>query len=327
LQIRNNFYIFYLCGFSKSGVLWNHGFEKGSNFHTIIKQGVVIVSMKRKGLALLIILTACVPVLMAQTAGQGLNGMGLNGATGLYSVPNGRIGWGRTSNLGLDFGYHTIIGKNPVYDSDYKLNHIVKVNASLFKWVELTGAFDFQPKYAPPNTGNNDLIMGFKVQLPTSTTAVAVGGNFQALNLGNDIRDFSSFQVYVALTYAGTFFSMPAETTLAIGKTFGIGEHRRSFLGNDTDFDFGMGFDLILFPKAFHNVVHWITDFSNFSYSSNPWGVNPSVRGSLNTGIRLNLAALPALSKFKFLVDVMLADIFDKGRAFSLGIAFGLPLL
>jgi hypothetical protein len=283
--------------------------------------------MKRKGLALFIILMACVPVLMAQTADQGLNGMGLNGATGLYSVPNGRIGWGRTADLGLDFGYHTIIGKDSYYGGDNKLNHIIKVNASLFKWVELTGAFDFQPSYPQPYTDNNDLILGFKVQLPTSTTAVALGGNYQALNLGNEALDFSSFQVYVALTYTGTFFSMPAETTLAIGKTFGIGEHRKRFLGYDADLDFGMGFDLILFPSAFHNVVHWITDFSNFSYSSNAWAAKASYRGNLNTGIRLDLAALPALSKYKFLVDVLLADIFDEERSFSLGIVFGLPLI
>jgi hypothetical protein len=288
-----------------------------------------MMSVKWKGLLLFVILGACAPALMAQTT---LKGMGLNGSTGLYTVPSGRIGWERTSDLGLDFGYHTIIGKNPysfLGNDSYRLNHIIKVNASLFKWVELTGAFDVQPKNPAPDPQNNDLLMGFKVQLPTSDTAVAIGGNYQSLNLGNETYDYSAFQLYVAFTYAGTFFKMPAETTVAIGKTFGIGKHYDTFFGTDTklDFDFGMGFDLILFPNAFKNVVHWIIDYSNFSYSANPWGSIASHRGSLNTGLRIDLAAIPALSKYKFIVDVLLADAFDDERALSLGIVFGLPIL
>lgn len=290
------------------------------------------MNFRRKGLILFIILTVSlmvgVPVLMAQTHAQGLNGVGFNGVTGLYTVPNGRIGWGRSADLGFDFGYHTIIGKETYFGgSGRNLNHIIRLNASLFKWVELSGAFDIQPKYPAPNTQNNDLMLGFKVQLPTSNTAVAVGGNYQALNVGNDSLNFSAAQIYVALTYAGTFFGMPAETTVAVGKTFGFGSHRKSFLGNDFDFDFGMGFDLIIFPNVFRNVVHWVTDFSNFSYSSNAWGTRPSYRGVLNTGLRLDLSAIPALNRFKFLVDVMVADAFDDERSFSLGIAFGLPVL
>jgi hypothetical protein len=261
---------------------------------------------------------------------QSLKGMGLNGATGLYTVPSGRIGWERSSDLGFDFGYHTIIGKESRFgDKGYGLNHLLKVNASLFKWVELTGAFDIQPSYSEPNTENNDLLIGFKVQLPTSATAVAIGGNFQALNLGNEAYDYSAFQIYAAFTYAGTFFKMPAETTVAIGKTFGIGDHYDVFNygGSKADIDFGMGFDLILFPKVFKNFVHWIIDFSNFSYSSNAWGSIASYRGTLNTGLRIDLASIPALNKYKFVIDVLLADAFDDERAFSLGLVFGLPVL
>jgi hypothetical protein len=286
-----------------------------------------MMSAKWKGLLLFVILGACAPALMAQTT---LKGMSLNGATGLYTVPSGRIGWERTSDLGLDFGYHTIIGENPYIGNDgHGLNHILKINASLFKWVELTGAFDIQPKYAGPASQNNDLLIGFKVQLPTSDTAIAIGGNYQALNLGNEVRDYSAFQIYVAFTYAGTFFKMPAETSLAIGKTFGIGKHYDLFFGSDTDldFDFGMGFDLVLFPDVFKKVVHWIIDYSNFSYSANAWGFKASYRGTLNTGIRIDLAAIPALSKYKFIVDVLLADAFDDERSLSLGIVFGMPLL
>jgi hypothetical protein len=257
--------------------------------------------------------------------------MSLNGATGLYTVPSGRTGWEKTSDLGLDFGYHTIIGKrrSAYYGDDgYGLNHIIKVNASLFKWVELTGTFDIQPKYADPFPQNNDMLIGFKVQLPTSETAVAIGGNYQALNLANDAYDYSAFQLYVAVTYAGTFFNMPAETTVAIGKTFGIGSRYDQYVSNDaTDLDFGMGFDLILFPKVFKNFVHWIVDYSNFSYSTDAWGSIASHRGTLNTGLRIDFAAIPALSKYKFIVDVLLADAFDDERALALGLVFGLPVL
>jgi hypothetical protein len=85
----------------------------------------------------LLILTAglAVSALSAQTSS--LKGMSLNGATGLYSIPSGRIGWERTSDLGLDLGYHAII--------DNKATHIPKVALSLFKWVELSAAFDIQP--------------------------------------------------------------------------------------------------------------------------------------------------------------------------------------
>jgi hypothetical protein len=288
----------------------------------------MMMAIKKKGLILFMILGICAPVLMAQN--RNLKGMGLNGATGLYTVPSGRIGWERSSDLGFDFGYHTIIGKESYFrDNGYRLNHLLKVNASLFKWVELSGAFDIQPSYGAPYPENNDMLIGFKVQLPTSVTAVAIGGNFQALNLGNEAYDYSAFQIYAAFTYAGTFFKMPAETTVAIGKTFGIGKHYGTVNpgGSRADLDFGMGFDLILFPDVFKNFVHWIIDFSNFSYSGNAWGSKASYRGTLNTGLRIDLAAIPALSKYKFIIDVLLADAFDDERALSLGLVFGLPVL
>jgi hypothetical protein len=113
---------------------------------------------------------------------------------------------------------------------------------------------------------------------------------------------------------------MPAETTVVLGKTFI--EHRRS-----SDIDFGMGFDLILFPKIFQRYVHWITDFANFSYSVEAFGANAASRGVLNTGVRIDLASIPALSKFKFVVDAKITDALDDERAFSVGTVFGIPIL
>jgi len=49
--------------------------------------------------------------------------------------------------------------------------------------------------------------------------------------------------------------------------------------------DFGMGFDLLLFPQQLQGYVHWINDFANFSYSFQPSGANPFTRGVFNTGL------------------------------------------
>jgi hypothetical protein len=262
-------------------------------------------------LAVLIVLAVLAPAVHAQT--KSLKGMNLNGATGLYTIPTGRIGWERSADVGLDFGYHTIIGD--------KLNHIPAFSASLFKWVELSIAFDIQPNL--PKTGggeyrNDDLLLGFKVQLPTESTAVAIGGNFQSINMGDDI-DETAFQLYIAVTYPGTFFGMPSETSMVFGKTF--------LERSDSNIDFGMGFDLILLPDIFKNYVHWITDFANFQYSVNPHKSRADIRGVLNTGIRIDIAANPSLSNYKFVVDIMMTDCFDDNqRAFSLGLTAGLPI-
>jgi hypothetical protein len=250
--------------------------------------------------------------LSAQTSS--LKGMSLNGATGLYSIPSGRIGWERSSDLGLDLGYHTVF-------TDGKAGHIPKVSLSLFKWVELSGAFDIQPELFGYDD-RTDFIGGMKIQLPVNKTAIALGGNIQALNLGNNIpsRRYNAGQVYVAVTYAGEFFSMPAETTVVLGKTFIENS-------SSSNIDFGMGFDLILLPKVFQRYIHWITDFANFSYSVDAIGANAADRGVLNSGIRIDLASIPSLSKFKFVIDAIVTDAFDDDRAFSLGLVFGIPIL
>jgi hypothetical protein len=284
----------------------------------------------KKGFWIVIIAAVFVPALAAQSA----NTPGLNGSTGLYTVPSGRIGWSG-ANLGLDFGYRTIISdiENNTYvgGDGYRMDHIGFFSASLFKFAEVGMAFDFQPGYDLPgddNDSNNDLLINFKFQLPTKVTAFALGGNFQAINMGNDSKYYSAFQVYAATTYTGTFFTLPAETTVTLGKTFAFGDHSAVYGGRDLDFDFGMGFDLGLFPNALKGVVHWLIDYSNFSYSADPWGADPWYRGTLNTGIRFDLGALPALSKYKFSIDALMTDLFDEyARSFSFGLSFGVSIL
>jgi hypothetical protein len=241
---------------------------------------------------------------------QSRSGMSFSGAAGLYSIPSGRIGWdsGSGGDLGLDLGYHTIIRDGA--------NHIPKMALSIFKWVELSGAFDIQS-----GDHQSDLLAGLKIQFPFSKTAIALGGNFQSINTGNQWSEFNAGQVYFAVTYAGDFFSMPAETTVVIGKTF------IENINGDTNIDFGMGFDLVLLPSVFGRYVHWITDFANFSYSADPFGADPRYRGVLNTGLRIDLSLIPPLRDFKFVVDILLADTFDDGRSFSVGTVFGIPVL
>jgi hypothetical protein len=257
--------------------------------------------------------------LWAQT--PSLKGMSINGATGLWTIPSARIGWERTSNLGLDLGFHAIMRDG--------VAAIPKFSLSLFKWLELAGAFDIQP-------GNNqsDMILGGKIQIPLEKVALAFGGNYQLHNMGSDYQGsinregryhdlgvtHNAGQVYAAVTYAGRFFNMPAETTVVLGKTFIEG-------GIDSSIDYGMGFDLIIFPKQLNNFIHWITDFSNFSYSTEPFRADSGNRGVLNTGLRIDLSRIKGLGNFKFALDVLLVDGFDSNRSFSAGMVFGIPIL
>ncbi len=235
-----------------------------------------------------------------------LKGMSLNGSTGLVSIPTGRIGWERSADIGFDVGYHAIIDDETV--------SIPKVSLSLFQILEMGIAYDTQP-----GDDNEDLIAHAKIQLPIKgASAVAVGANHQMLQSAG-VDTPSHTQIYLAATYPGEFFGMPAETTAVVGKTF----------VEDTstdDIDFGMGFDLNLFPKIFSGYIHWINDFSNFSYSGDAYGAVAASRGVFNSGIRIDLASIPAFSKYKFAIDAIVTDAMDANRAFSLGVAFGAPI-
>lgn len=278
------------------------------------------------------------PALFAQA--PSVRGQSLNGSTGLFSIPSGRIGWERSSNLGLDFSFHSIINT----DDGVKTASIPALTASFFKWAELSLAYDIQPDVdVLKNNGevnqeqNDDLLLGLKIQLPTNVKngknpAVSFGTNFQFINIADSdenidlIYRYNAYQPYVAVTYAGTFFNMSAETTVVIGKTFYSGDPE-----NNSDIDFGMGFDLILFPDVLSPFIHWITDIANFNYSDNAWpndlayGRGASqYRGIVNTGIRIDLAQIPALNKLKFSVDLIFNDLFDHGnRSFTMGGVFG----
>jgi len=237
---------------------------------------------------------------------QSLKGMSLNGATGLISIPSGRIGWEHSADFGFDLGYHAII------DND-QTAHIPKASISLFKTLEIGVAYDSQA-----DSDNADMIFSGKFQLPIQrASAIAVGGNIQQLEQNG--TSTSVTQVYLASTYPGDFFRMPAETTFVIGKSFGDNVP-------DSDIDFGMGFDMMLMPDLFQGFVHWINDFSNFSYSRQAVGANATSRGVFNTGLRIDLGSSDLFKGFKFVIDAILTDALDDNRAFALGLAFGASL-
>jgi hypothetical protein len=244
---------------------------------------------------------------------QSLKGMTVNGATGLFTLPSGRIGWEEAADIGVDMGLN--------YDF-IEMNPVVQVGISLFKWAELTAGVDFQPYVHTPGDdtrllNNTDTILGVKIQLPVKHTAVALGGNVQFL-LHDSYR--TGGQIYAASTYRGSFFNWPVETSLALGYTF------REDPGSDIDF--GIGFDVELFPGFLRHLVHWIVDYSNFSYSAEALGPDPFYRGDLSTGIRLDFSAIPLLDDFKLSLDIAAVDIMDKDhRSVRAGFLFGAPLL
>ena len=244
-----------------------------------------------------------------------ISGMSLNGSTGLYSIPSGRIGWEENTNFGFDVGHHSIFKED-------KVTHIPKVAISLFKFLELSGALDIQPDGFNGMDEGTDFIGGLKLKLPLRRTALALGGKYQAMNFSNENSAYvySATQLYVAVTYTGSFFDMPAETTVVIGKTFRDN-------GSDSNIDFGMGFDLVLLPHVFEGFIRWVTDFSNFSYSEEAFGANAYIRGVVNTGFRIDLSRFPPLNDFRAAVDIVMTDAFDQGRAFSAGFVFGIPIL
>jgi len=260
-------------------------------------------------------------------SGSPVNGQSMNGSTGLYSIPSGHIGW-EDSSFGLDFGYRAVI------NNIAGVSHIPSITTSFFKWVEISLAMDIQPDVDKEKYGkqkNEDLLLGLKVKLPTNSKkkpknpAISLGGNFHFINVFDDNHSYTAYQPYIAITYIGSFFNMSAETTIVVGKTLYSGGPE-----NDSNIDFGMGFDLVLFPDIFKNAVHWIIDFANFSYSDNSWPNNSlyhttaSDRGILNTGFRIALSPLFKSNRFKLIIDLVFNDLFDaEARSFTAGAVIG----
>jgi hypothetical protein len=254
--------------------------------------------MKKICLAVLLCVFA-VAGLSAQS--ENLNAMSLTGITGLYVVPTARLGW---EGMGFNGGYH-------MHFVDDDLEDLFQVNMSFFDLFEAAVTYVGQAY-----DDDDDLIAGLKLRIPVSSTPIAFGGYVFYNDFGAS-WDHLAAQIYGVFTYPAEFFSMPVDTTLVLGKTFVENQDVNS------DIDFGMGFDLIIFPNFMGRFLHWLVDFSNYG---NIARMSPR-RGSVNTGLRIDMSQIPALRSFNFAIDAYLTDAFDAGeRNFGIGATFGVQL-
>ena len=255
---------------------------------------------------------------------EAFKSMSFGGTTGLISTPTAHTGW-EGNYLGLDLGFHHIqedgkTGNYPKgsYNIPKALLHLGAAGMSF----EFGFAYDIQPS-AGNNDKTNDMLFSAKWVF---TKGIAIGGNYQKLNLNQDPKETTSDQqIYLALTHPGTFIAnMPAETTIVIGHTFYGDEKKRALQYKaKRNVDYSMGFDLDLLPRYLKGYVHWINDFANYSYSTEAGGADAWYRGCFNTGIRF--APLKA-KKYKLNIDIIMTDALDSNRNWSVGGAFGLAL-
>jgi hypothetical protein len=232
----------------------------------------------------------------------------LGGATGLFTTPTARTGWDG-NQLGMDTGIAiTDIGDGST---------IPKVNLQLFENWELGVAHEMQGE-----DDSDDMFFHTKFcfspwNRKLTNTALAVGINYMDLEINN--QGYTNYQLYLAATYKGDFFDIPAETTLVFGKTMGDDE-----LADDDNWDFSMGFDMDFFRDTLDGYVHWICEFSNYSYTVDPYRNTTFSRGSFNTGFRI--AALKDHPRYKLNFDLMYLDLLDADREFGAAVAFGIKL-
>lgn len=242
----------------------------------------------------------------------------IGGTTGLISTPTSHTGW-EGASFGLDVAYHYLDADDNEDEEDgysipKALVHIGVAGTNL----EIGFAYDDQPDFGEDDE-TDDMLLSAKWEF---TEGLAIGGNAQIIDINGNLEgadeERRDYQIFFVATYAGDFFSMPAETSIVIGHTFIDNED------NDDDnenLDFSMGFDLDFVPSLFKHYVHWITDFANYSYSTEAGGANAWNRGAFNTGIRI--AALRDKS-YKLNFDLIMTDALDDNRDWAAGAAFGL---
>lgn len=259
--------------------------------------------MIKKGILLLFLAVMMAGGIYAQNTRAGAaNGMTLNGSTGLILVPDAHVGW-ENANFGVDIGYGF------VWSGGNNFDNLPRFAISFLKKFEVSGLFQLQD-------GLRNFVLGAKWQLhKKGSTALALGGDFEFLNSNFSNRGNSS-KIYFAATYGGNFFNMPAVTTATIGWQFwNTGNFSSQFI-------YGMGFSLTLFPNTFKDFVYWVTDFSNFSYTVVAAQVNAGTRGAFNTGFRIH----PIKSgRFNLVIDFVGTDLLDDGdRGLMLSVSGGM---
>lgn len=238
----------------------------------------------------------------------------IGGTTGLISTPTAQVAWDG-NDFAVDGGVHYLKNGGTVSTTP-------KATICLFKRFEAGITYDMQK---PESSDNNDLLAHAKFRFfpwnGTGKSNLAIGGNYQFIkqpDWNGKSNDYRCWQGYLAATYSGEFFGMPAETTLVFGKTFGDKE-----IVDSDNIDFSMGFDLQLLPSIFQGYLHWINDFANYGYSVDTRNINNAgVRACFNTGARL--AVLKDSNRFKLNIDILYLDVLDSNRCFGMGVSGGL---
>jgi len=244
-------------------------------------------------------------VIPAVSFAEVFSSQSIGGTTGLISTPTAQIA-GDGKDLSVDAGIHYIKDGGSSSSTPEAI-------LSFQNRFEVGVTEDIQR----PGNDNNDLLIHAKFRFSpwdgSGKSDFAVGGNYQNIYAPSGRETF--WQGYLAATYTGELFSMPAETTFVLGKT--IGTHY-----DNSNIDFSMGLDLVLWPSVFRGYLHWISDFANYSYSASPCGVNAYDRGCFNTGARI--AVLKDQKKLKLNIDLLYLDVLDSNRCFGVGVSFGM---
>lgn len=262
----------------------------------------------------LVLLGVFMSLAVATTAhAEAFSSQSIGGTTGLISTPTAQVAWDG-SDFAVDGGVHYIKNGGTVSTTP-------KATVSIYKRFEAGITYDIQD---PNSSNNNDLLLHAKFRfLPWNASGksnLAIGGNYQFVKTpyGDSNEKVKCWQGYLAATYSGEFFSMPAETTLVFGKTWG----NRQFT-NNSNIDFSMGFDLVLLPSVFQGYLHWINDFANYSYSVDTRNLSDSAyRACFNTGARI--AVLKDSRKLKLNIDLLYLDVLDSNRCFGIGVSGGI---
>lgn len=260
--------------------------------------------MKKAVVILFVALLALVipATVMAQTRSGTAKGICTNGLTGIIVTPTAMVGW-EASNIGLDAHYSIFLDPT---------THVPTVTISFLKKAEIAIALEIDQEEL------TNIFFNGKFQVyQAGGAAIAVGGNLEFVQGDRTPEDFAT-SVFVIATYSGDFFKMPAVTSLLFGWQL------RDPWSDEltTNFNFSMGFEMCLFPQVFKNYLFWITDFSNYSYVNYvASGIQAGHRGSLNTGIRLDILKK---GNMKLQADMFGTDLLDEERGFAAAITFGI---
>ena len=248
----------------------------------------------------LIGITAASPGILGAQESASAGALTLNGASGIIVVPDAHTAWER-ADAGLDIGYGLVwSGGRPV-------DHLPRFALGFVRRVEISGLLHFNDSVLTNG------VIGAKVQLfQQGGAAIAFGGDLEIP--GTRIYRSESAKIYLAVTYGGSFFNMPAITTAALGwQLLNSGLFSSQFV-------YGMGFSMGLFPEVFQGVVSWISDFSNFSYTVYAPRVNAFSRGAFNTGLRIDPIRK---GRFRLVVDFVGTDLLDETRGLSFTVSGG----